>query len=105
MNETVITEVTLYSTKVSDKGMIGIASCLLDNKSRIDSISVYLKPDGDIRLLFPNKFLPNGREVNIYYPINTEVYEAIRQAIVTKLESMKESAEEKNNGKKRTHQN
>ena len=101
MNETVVTETTFYPIVPTEKGMIGFSSCLLDGKISLNSISVYLTPTGDVRLLFPNKFLPNGREINIYYPINNEVYGAIRQAIADKLESVKKTVEEKSNARRK----
>jgi len=101
MAETMISEATFYPIKPTEKGLIGISSCLLDGKVSLNCISVYSTPTGDIRLLFPNKCLPNGREISIYYPINREVYESIRQAIVDKLETVKEAVEEKNDARRK----
>lgn len=92
-----ISEVTFYPLRPTEKGLIGIASCLFDNKLSLNSISVYLTPSGDIRLLFPDKVLPNSRKIHIFYPINNEIYEAIRQAIKKKIENVNERVS-KNNG-------
>jgi len=102
MNETVTTEVCFYPIKPTEKGMIGFSSCLLDGKIALNDIAIYLKPDGNIRLLFPNKYLPNGREVSVYHPINNEVYESIRRAIAGKLQDVKKAVEEKQYGKERS---
>ena len=98
MSEIKINEVTFYPLRPTEKGLIGIASCLFDNKLSLNSISVYLTPTGDIRLLFPNTHLQNGKEINVFYPINNETYEALRRAIAQKIENVtKEMIGDKNN--------
>lgn len=92
MNETIINEVCFYPLRPNEKGLIGFASCLFDKKLSLNSIAVYTKPDGDIRLLFPNKYLPNSKEITLYYPIDTQTYEEIRQAIIKKIEELAEKA-------------
>ncbi len=93
MEETQISEVTFYPLRPSEKGLIGIASCLFDGKISLNSISVYLTPTGDIRLLFPDKVLPNSKRISIYYPIGKDTYEVIKKGIVQKIEALTENAE------------
>ena len=92
--ETIIKEVTWYPLRPNEKGLIGFASCLFDNKLSLNSISVYLTPTGDIRLLFPNKILPNSKEIQIFYPINKETYEIMRQAVLKKIQELTEKVKE-----------
>jgi len=92
MDKTTISEVSFYPLRPTEKGLIGFASCLYDNKLALNSISVYLTPTGDIRLLFPNKVLPNSKEINLYYPINKETYGLIREAVIKKIEELTEKA-------------
>ena len=69
MKKTTINEVTLYPLRPTNKGLICFASCLLDNKLSLNSIAVYTRPDGsDYRILFPSKTLPNGKQVELFYP-------------------------------------
>ncbi len=91
-DKTMISEVTFYPLRPTEKGLIGFASCLFDNKLSLNSISVYLTPSGDIRLLFPNKTLPNSKEINIFYPVNKETYELLKQAVAKKIEILSEKA-------------
>lgn len=84
MEKIIITEPTFLPLKPNEKGLIGIASVVSNNSLSLNCISVYLRPDGSIRLLFPIKVLPNAKEVNVYYPINNETYEAIRKAVADK---------------------
>lgn len=84
MSEIRITEPTFIPLKPNGKGLIGIASVVYNNSLSLNCISVYLRPNGDLRLVFPIKVLPNSKEINVYYPINKDTYEAIKKAIVDK---------------------
>lgn len=84
MIEIKITESTFLPLKPNEKGLIGIASVVYNNSLSLNCISVYLRPNGDLRLVFPIKVLPNSKEINIYYPINQETYEAVRKAVIDK---------------------
>jgi DNA-binding cell septation regulator SpoVG len=84
MEKIIITEPTFLPLKPNDKGLIGIASVVYNNSLSLNCISVYLRPNGDLRLVFPIKVLPNSKEINVYYPINNETYEVIKKAIVDK---------------------
>lgn len=84
---------TFYPIRPTEKGLIGFAQVNFDNKLALSSIAVYTRPDGsDYRLLFPSKQLPNGREINVFYPINRETSELIKEAIVRKIEEVAEKA-------------
>lgn len=87
-----ITEVSFYPLRPNEKGLIGFAFCLFNGALALNSISVYTTPDGDIRLLFPRKILPNSKEINIFYPIDKETYEAIKEAVIKKIEELREKA-------------
>jgi len=85
MDKVVISEISFYPLRPNEKGLIGFASVVFDNKLSLNSIAVYTRPDGsDYRLLFPSRQLPNGREIQSFYPINNETYETIKKAIVDK---------------------
>ena len=83
----IISEVCWYPIRPTEKGLIGFAS-LLFGKLSLNSISVYTTPNGDYRLLFPNKQLLNGKEINIFYPIDNDTYELIKEAVVKKIEAV-----------------
>ncbi len=84
MNEMRITEPVFIPLKPNGKGLMGIASVVYNNSLSLNCISVYLRPNGDLRLVFPTKVLPNSKEINVYYPINKNTYEAILRAIADK---------------------
>ena len=88
-----IREVTFYPIRPTEKGLIGFASLVFDNKLCLNSIAVYTRPDGsDYRLLFPSRTLHNGCKVNTFFPIDNGIYEAIKEAIVQKIEEVAEKA-------------
>jgi len=98
-----ISEVVFYPIRPTGKGLIGFASCVFDNKLSLNSIAVYTKPDGNgIRCLFPSRRLPNGKEVNIFYPINRETYEAVTEMIEKKIDDVVEKVRDEN-GQRRLH--
>jgi DNA-binding cell septation regulator SpoVG len=99
MEEMLISEVTFYPLRLTEKGLIGFASLTFDNKLSLNSIAVYTRPDGDgYRLLYPSKLLLNGKQINTFFPINNEVNELIKKAVVRKIEELAEKVEGVHNG-------
>jgi len=91
-----VDEVVFYPIRPTEKGLIGFASCLFDGRLSLNSIAIYTRPDGKgYRLLFPLKRLPNSRDVNIFYPVNNETYELIKEAVVKKIEELAEKVKER----------
>ncbi|MFH1226824.1 MAG: septation protein SpoVG family protein [Planctomycetota bacterium] len=87
-----ISEVNFYPVKPTDKGLVGFASLLFDTL-HLNSIKVYAKSDGGYRLEFPDKTLPSGKGLDIFYPIDNDTYEAIKDAIAEKIKSVNEKGE------------
>ncbi len=83
-----ISEVTFYPIRPTDKGLIGFASCLFDNSLAISSIATYTTPEGDIRLLFPDRVLPNGKKIAVIHPIDQNTYNSFKQAIKEVIKNM-----------------
>lgn len=80
-----ITEVTLYPIRPTEKGLIAFASCTFSDALSLNSIAIYTRPDGrDFRLVYPQKLLPNGKQISLFYPINRETGELIKYAILNK---------------------
>ncbi len=90
MNELLITEVNIYPIRPKD-GLVAFASCLFDGKLSLNSIAIYTKPDGNgYRLVYPAKTLPNGKQINLFYPINKETADIIHKVIISKYEKLTE---------------
>ena len=88
MNEIVITEPVVIPIKPTEKGLLAFASCVVNNAISLNSIAIYSRPNGGYRLVYPLKVLPNGKEINIFYPINRETSEVINEAIFKKVEEV-----------------
>lgn len=88
-----ITEVAYYPIRPTPQGLIGFASCLYNGQLSLNSIALYTRPDGDLRLVFPDKVLPNGKVIQTYYPISTETYLVIKDAIKKKIEEVTKKVE------------
>lgn len=105
MDKTIIGEVTFYPLRPNEKGLIGFAACLFDEKLSLNSIAVYTKPTGELRLLFPTKQLPNGKAISIFYPIDKKTHETIKEAIVKKIEELAEKVKGEDRYDLRTREN
>jgi len=78
-----ISEVQFVPVK-PDNGLIGFASCVLDEQHYIGSIAVFTKLSGGYRLVYPTKII-GGRHLHYHHPINHEAGEAIERAILARL--------------------
>lgn len=103
MGERLITEVSIYPVKPKN-GLLGFASCLFEGKLSLNSIAIYTKPDGSgYRLVYPSKILPNGKQINLFYPIDRDIGNLIERAVIGKFEDLmkksRESEEKSGQGK------
>lgn len=91
MNNIVITEINIYPVRPKD-GLVACASCLFEGKLSLNSIAIYTRPDGlGYRLVYPAKTLPNGKQINIFYPIDKETASLIDKAVINKYEELTEN--------------
>lgn len=88
-----ITELCWYPIRPTEKGLIGFASLRYGPLS-LNSIAVYTKPDGNYRISFPEKQLPNGKVIDVFYPIDSETYEMFLEAIVNKIKTVVNNTKE-----------
>ena len=81
MTSAKFSEVTILPVKPRD-GLIGFASCVVDDWLYLGSIALHSKPDGDgIRLVYPAKTLVNGKVIHVFHPITHEGGETLTKAI------------------------
>ena len=86
MDTSLITLPTFYPVRPDSKGLIGFGACLFAGRLSLNGIAIYTRPDGTgIRCLFPGKILPNGKEVQFFYPVDTPTYNMIAEVIETKI--------------------
>jgi hypothetical protein len=81
-----ITGVTFYPTRLTAKGLIGFANCLYGRQLALNGIAVYTRPDGSgIRLVFPQRDLPNGLRIHLFHPVTREITDLLTEAVAAKL--------------------
>jgi len=95
MNEEIqISEIQIIPVKPKD-GLVAFASFVLDKKYYVSSVAVFTRLNGEgFRLVYPAKKV-NEKNINIFYPINTETGNAIERAISEKVSKMFENSYEK----------
>ncbi len=78
MNKVMISEVEVTPIKPRG-GLVGFASCIVNDSIYIGSIGIHTRPKGGYRLLYPDK---NG--FGIVHPINALVADLILDSILEK---------------------
>lgn len=63
-----ISEVSILPIKPK-QGHIGFLSFVLNNQFYVGDVAIYTRPNGDLRLVYPSKTLPNGKSINVFHPI------------------------------------
>ncbi|MFH1542721.1 MAG: hypothetical protein ABIE84_06510 [bacterium] len=64
------------------KGRIASVSFVLNSMFKITNVSIYTRPNGDFRLVYPTKMLPNGQEEACFKPITREAAAALNEALI-----------------------
>ncbi len=80
-----VTEINIVPIRPQN-GLVGFASCVVNNQFYIGNIAIYTSPSNPkrFRLLFPNKKLASGQVVDCFYPINKEAEKTVSEAIISK---------------------
>lgn len=66
-----ISEINIIPIKPKD-GLLGFTSFVIDDQFFIGHVGIHSTPNGDIRLLYPNRCLPNGKFISCFHPITKE---------------------------------
>ena len=69
-------------------GLLGFASCIINNQFFIGDIAFFSRPAGGIRLGFPEKKLSNGAKVDIFKPLTSNVDAVIESAVMERYEQL-----------------
>lgn len=69
-------------------GLIGFASFVLDEKYYVGSVAVYTRLNGfGYRLVYPSKKI-GDKNINLFYPINSDVGSKIEEAVSEKVNEL-----------------
>jgi len=78
-----IGEVEILPVKPQN-GLLGFASFILNNSIYCGNIALYSRLDGSLRLVYPQKTLPNGKTINIFHPVTRDMGNLFTHAIENK---------------------
>ncbi len=78
-----ITEIKFRMSE--DSGLLAWASCVLEDGMFLNNIAIRKKYDGSIYLNFPRYKSGSGNEYAYFKPINAEVYQEIKTALLNAL--------------------
>ena len=65
-------------------GLIAFISLVWNNELYLSDIALYTRPEGGYRLLYPTRKLSNGKQIEIFFPINKEAGRVIEDAVIDK---------------------
>lgn len=74
-----------------DEGLLAFASIIIDDWMFVNDIAIFAKAGSNnknIRLIFPEK-KKNNKCVKIFYPVTSEAYFALEQAIQKEFNKLK----------------
>jgi DNA-binding cell septation regulator SpoVG len=79
------------------EGLEGFASCVVDDSLFLGNIAIFsrLNRPGEYRVVFPVKDCPNGKRIEIFYPLTKDSYYELENAIVSEFIKNNESPDNK----------
>ena len=100
-----ISEVSILPVKPQN-GLLGFVSFVLNHAFFVGNVAIYSRPDGSsIRLVFPTKVLPNGKEISVIHPITQDCYNLIAEAVTKALADLAKKVANKNTFPSKTKTN
>jgi len=80
-----ITEINFRMAPPEAPHLIAFASCVIDDRLYLNNIAIKKKQGGEIYLNFPRYTTQSGNEFPYYKPINREMYNEIKTALLNAL--------------------
>jgi len=77
-----ISEISIYPITPTSKGVVGFISFTYSNLFRINDCAIVTKREGGYRIVYPLKTLPNGKTVNVIYPLSAAVGKPIEDFLL-----------------------
>ena len=82
-----LTEIEIIPIKPIN-GLLGFASFVINEQFYVGNVGIHSKPCGNIRLLYPEKILPNGKVVSSFHPITKDAGIEITRQITLKYNNI-----------------
>ena len=87
-DESRITQVEIRFADQSKKGLVGWASCILDNAIFLNNITILRNESGRYSLRFPIKKSKRNKIYSYFEPVSDEMMRVFTKAIYDKLKEM-----------------
>jgi DNA-binding cell septation regulator SpoVG len=84
-----ISEISIYPITPTSKGVVGFISFTYGNLFRINDCAIVTLREGGYRIVYPLKTLPNGKTVNVIYPLSTKVAKPIEDFLLSEYEKFR----------------
>jgi len=81
-----ISEISIYPIKPTPKGVVGFISFTYSNLFRINDCAIVTLRQGGYRIVYPLKTLPNGKTVNVIYPLSAKVAKPIEDFLLVEYD-------------------
>lgn len=81
-----ISEVCIFPITPTNKGVVGFISFTYSNLFRINDCAIVTKREGGYRIVYPLKTLPNGKTVNVIYPLSAKIGKPIEDFLLSEYE-------------------
>ena len=95
-----VSEIIFYPITPTAKGLVCYVSFTFKNQLRIQDCGIYTRPTGGYRILYPIKYLANGKTVSSVYPISKEVGSKIEDFLLLEyVNFLKKNVNENEGGK------
>ena len=70
------------------EGLLGFVSFVLEDQFFVGNVGIHSTPDGNIRLVYPDQCLPNGKVVSSFRPITKQAGLEITQQVTLKYNDL-----------------
>ena len=83
-----ISEVEILPVKPRD-GLVAFGSCVVNQALYLSCIAIHTRPDGSgYRLVYPDRVLPNGKQVQVFHPINRQTGDVLERTLTEKIRTL-----------------
>ena len=88
-----VSEVQITPIKPKE-GLVGFASCVIDDKLYLGSLGVHKRLDGSgYRITYPSRAIAQ-KQMHYFHPIRKDVHEKIETAVTERCEALFERSDE-----------
>jgi len=77
-----ISEIVIFPITPTNKGIVAFISFTYSNLFRINDCAIATLRQGGYRIVYPIKTLPNGKTVNVIYPLSAKVAKPIEDFLL-----------------------